>query len=652
VTIRTFISYAHDSGEHCEAVVDLAGRLRADGIDARIDRYVCGSPDQGWPAWMEDEMEAADFVIVVCSPTYYTRYRGKGDPTQGRGARWEGDIVRNLLYDFRSNVARCLPVLLPGASEDDIPDPLRHTATRYRIPKHYMKLRGDLVGTPETEMPPLSPVAVGLGASEREREMRFSKSISRMHAEVGRAVEHLTAEQFKLLEVFKAHPRVLIKGCAGSGKTLMAVEKAMRLARGGNKTLFLCHNPLLAAWVEDLVQGTGVKVSAFEDLVANLVGRSKPHMDGWTSYSSPTSEDLDLAIAAIDEDCLFDAVIVDEGQDFPPEWWVLVEDLLRDGGDGGTFYVFADDQQALLPFRNTYPIDGPPMHLSRNCRNSGAVFDVMRRLTKDAPRPEQALLPFGRAIVIPGGHTEPELQRSVSDALQWLQEHHGTEKCRVILGGGVAFTESVLYGRDYGVGPGGNWRSAVESYLESLVRDPDGSIQLLSPPDTTSSTILESCRTLSGNIAPTPDDVANVRKMALCFGPTRPDMVSSDPKQVVWTRSPDGLKMAIDGTHDSQAEVWDALKTGAWARALPGGKAIRFAQHYNVHGPNQLPVYTVGEMKGLEADSVLLVMQGSAPEGLSELFVGASRARTILACALDHHALRQLPPGFRARYEV
>ena len=56
-----FISYSHDSDEHRDLVLDLAGRLRRDGIDAIIDQYV-QSPPEGWPAWCEAEIRRARFA--------------------------------------------------------------------------------------------------------------------------------------------------------------------------------------------------------------------------------------------------------------------------------------------------------------------------------------------------------------------------------------------------------------------------------------------------------------------------------------------------------------------------------------------------------------------------------------------------------------
>jgi hypothetical protein len=43
---------------------------------------------------MEDDLEEVDFVLSVCSSRYYNRYRGRGDPEIGRGARWESSLTR------------------------------------------------------------------------------------------------------------------------------------------------------------------------------------------------------------------------------------------------------------------------------------------------------------------------------------------------------------------------------------------------------------------------------------------------------------------------------------------------------------------------------------------------------------------------------
>jgi hypothetical protein len=42
---RAFISYSQDSPEHKDRVLDLADRLRAHGIDARLDQYEVSPPE-------------------------------------------------------------------------------------------------------------------------------------------------------------------------------------------------------------------------------------------------------------------------------------------------------------------------------------------------------------------------------------------------------------------------------------------------------------------------------------------------------------------------------------------------------------------------------------------------------------------------------
>src|SRR6266849_10196155 len=93
-----FISYSHDSEEHRARVLDLAQKLRGDGVDAVIDRYVNGSPPQGWVLWMERQIEQAKFVLIVCTPTYKRRYEDQEPSGKGLGATWEAILTRQELY--------------------------------------------------------------------------------------------------------------------------------------------------------------------------------------------------------------------------------------------------------------------------------------------------------------------------------------------------------------------------------------------------------------------------------------------------------------------------------------------------------------------------------------------------------------------------
>ncbi len=125
--ITLFMSYSHDSDEHRETVLALSERLREDGIETILDQYVNGSPPEGWPRWMLNGLDAANSVIVVCTETYYRRFRGHEEPGKGKGkgVDWEGALITQEIYDRRNRTLKFVPVFFGTVNEDWIPEPLR-----------------------------------------------------------------------------------------------------------------------------------------------------------------------------------------------------------------------------------------------------------------------------------------------------------------------------------------------------------------------------------------------------------------------------------------------------------------------------------------------------------------------------------------------
>jgi TIR domain len=123
---KVLLSYSHDSPEHQQRVLTLANRLRADGIDCMIDQYVL-VPASGWPLWMERQIEASEFVLIVCTETYYRRVRDDEESGKGLGVRWEGRLIYRALYeDGRSNT-KFIPVLFETGDSVYIPGPVGGT---------------------------------------------------------------------------------------------------------------------------------------------------------------------------------------------------------------------------------------------------------------------------------------------------------------------------------------------------------------------------------------------------------------------------------------------------------------------------------------------------------------------------------------------
>jgi SEFIR domain len=122
---KVFVSYSHDDDNHQKRILGLAERLRADGFETMIDHYVEGTPPQGWPRWMLSQIDWADYILLVCTKTYYRRFRGQEASDGGKGVDWEGAIITNELYDKKSSSTRFVPVLFDSVDSDYIPEPVR-----------------------------------------------------------------------------------------------------------------------------------------------------------------------------------------------------------------------------------------------------------------------------------------------------------------------------------------------------------------------------------------------------------------------------------------------------------------------------------------------------------------------------------------------
>ena len=150
---RVFISYAQESEDHSAWVLALAKRLRADGVEAVIDRYVTWL-EQGWRPWMSEQIEQADWVLVVCTEEYRGRFDGNSAAGSGRGVRWESQHITQALYDDKFSNKRFVPVLPPAGDEGFIPLPLKDSRS-FRLDDQYDDLYRLLTDQPATPAPDL-----------------------------------------------------------------------------------------------------------------------------------------------------------------------------------------------------------------------------------------------------------------------------------------------------------------------------------------------------------------------------------------------------------------------------------------------------------------------------------------------------------------
>jgi hypothetical protein len=150
---KAFISYSHDSDQHKARVLEFAQRLRGDGVDCWIDQFE-DSPPQGFPRWMQQQISQADYVLLVCSPTYRKRFDGLEDVGKGKGANFEGHLILQTFYDDSTLNRKFIPLVFPDAKRDEVPLSLRGS-TSYQIPVEYDSLKRRLFGVPNVVPQPL-----------------------------------------------------------------------------------------------------------------------------------------------------------------------------------------------------------------------------------------------------------------------------------------------------------------------------------------------------------------------------------------------------------------------------------------------------------------------------------------------------------------
>jgi hypothetical protein len=125
---KAFISYSWDSEDHKAWVRNLAARLRADGVEAILDQWHAVPGDQ-LPKFMESAVRGADYVLIVCTPTF----KAKSEVREG-GVGYEGDIITGEMFSGASQ-RKFIPVLRSGDANSAVPSWLKG--------KYYVELRGD-----------------------------------------------------------------------------------------------------------------------------------------------------------------------------------------------------------------------------------------------------------------------------------------------------------------------------------------------------------------------------------------------------------------------------------------------------------------------------------------------------------------------------
>jgi hypothetical protein len=249
-----------------------------------------------------------------------------------------------------------------------------------------------------------------------------------LFGEEDRTIVELTENQAYVRSLVLHRKRAAVTGPAGSGKTILATEISRHVAESGQRTLLTCFNKRLAEHLQLCTQGVpNLHVAHFHGLCMELAREAGlspleptgPDDRGWFDQTLPGL----LEEAARKLGPRFDAIVVDEAQDFKGWWWPTLLSL-HEEPDSGTLFLFADDGQ------NLYGGDALPLSpedilppLPHNLRNTQAIHEfVSVYYEPGSPGPGLAKGPYGRAVEVLAYDDDDELARLVEVVLINLVE--------------------------------------------------------------------------------------------------------------------------------------------------------------------------------------------------------------------------------------
>lgn len=196
-------------------------------------------------------------------------------------------------------------------------------------------------------------------------------------------IETFTDEQKLFLEITKAQTKCMISGGAGTGKTFLAIEKAKTLLQDKN-VLFLSFNKGVANFVKNELKGyTNINIYTFFQFCHFSHNKYFQGKKEITDEVFDENKSLQKLIEALNDSKFkkYDALIVDEAQDFKPSWWDLIL-LSLENYEKNKIYIFSDDNQRIYNNKNkdyikkTLKIE--PLFLGKNVRNTQEIFNLTK----------------------------------------------------------------------------------------------------------------------------------------------------------------------------------------------------------------------------------------------------------------------------------
>jgi hypothetical protein len=205
------------------------------------------------------------------------------------------------------------------------------------------------------------------------------------------SIEQLTEQQLVAFEMLRNFKEFVVTGGAGTGKTVLAFNRAKQLASQGARTLFLCHSNACARHLRELVDQrhqTNFVICSSREFITTLM--ESPESEKLV-FEDGDLEGVSLKFLdnALEHQLFWDALIVDEAQNIPLSLIELLTTVLPNSGERYV-YIFGDTRQNTLRVKNNalkFPTHNEPIVLDVNCRSSQEIATAASSIFNEIARP-------------------------------------------------------------------------------------------------------------------------------------------------------------------------------------------------------------------------------------------------------------------------
>jgi hypothetical protein len=272
-------------------------------------------------------------------------------------------------------------------------------------------------------------------------ELRLVSNLSTRVAGDRRALLRLNRQQVQVIDGLLDNPRLCVEGGAGTGKTVIALEASRLYGEDGLKVLLLCFNKGLGHHLNRLAKGF-TELPGFVDamhfhrlcaLASHSLDRGDLDVpEGKEAATAFWNTDAPLVLLeAVEAGAIgpWDAIVIDEGQDFAANWWPVVDSLLA--SEDSHLLICQDTSQAIFDRRVT-DHDYPTYRLTRNLRNTKAIARVVERLSDTEMQPHRRA-PEGIAPIVTVQPSRSKLHKHLNELITTLTTDEGFRQDQIVI---------------------------------------------------------------------------------------------------------------------------------------------------------------------------------------------------------------------------